>query len=106
MPVQMNRVRSEAARGRIIVNHNPNAGVRAEVLDVPFRFKGIVSSFGQEEDRVVVVCAEGRVVHVPEREARGVGVEVDVYLVGCWGRGVGLDGEPRDRLGEGVVGAD
>ncbi len=72
---------------RLVVDNYAHAGVRTEVVDVPFGVVGvrIVALLGEEEDGVVVVGAEGGVVHCPEEVARGVYFEADADCdCGCW----------------------
>lgn len=47
---------------------DPDAGVGAEVVDVPLRTVGvgIVAKVGEEKDGLVVVCTEGTIVHCPD----------------------------------------
>lgn len=44
-----------------------DGGVGAEVVDVPLGVVGVgvIAHFGEEEDGLVVVCAEGLFVHCP-----------------------------------------
>lgn len=63
----------------------------------------IVAEVGEEEDRLVIVCSEGAVVHCPDPVKCGVLAEFDVYILGHrwgWIRG---DGEPWDGVGERVL---
>lgn len=70
VPVQMHRVRSWG----LVVDDDANRLGCAKVLHVPLRvvWVAVVPQVGQEQDWVVVVAAECRVVHVPEILARPV----------------------------------
>lgn len=61
--------------GDVVVDEEADGGVGAEVVDVPFwvLWVGDVARVREEEDRVVVVCAEGDVVHIPEVDIGCVG---------------------------------
>jgi hypothetical protein len=59
-------LRVRACKG-MVVNHDANAGVVVEVDDVVLWLEAVkVAQVGLEQDGVVVVCAEGAVVHEPE----------------------------------------
>ena len=80
----------------------------AEIVDVPVRVVGVggVALVGEEEERVVVVGAEGGAVDGPDRVAGSVRGEVDLDgLDGGWERVDGF-GQEWNGLGEGVVGTD
>ena len=70
------RVGQQEAHGR----------VGAEVVDVPFWGVGVrvVAHVGEKQDWLVVVCAEGGVVHCPEPVARFVLAEFDVDVLSYW----------------------
>jgi hypothetical protein len=75
--------------GVVVVDDDPDAGVCAEVHDVPFGVVrvGVVLLFGEEEDGVVVVALEGVAVHVEELLPGSVDKLVDGYVVGdAWFR--------------------
>ena len=80
-----------------VVDDDPDGGVGAEVLDVPFGLVGEVSLVGEEEDGVVEVCAKGLIVDCPEEGAGAVDLEVYVEVAGGgwlhgWFEGVVRDG--------------
>ncbi len=80
-----------------VLDHEANRRVAARVVDVPFGVVGIgcVSRFGEQEERGVVVCAEGDVVHGPEEVAGAVDRGADFEGYGCGGgggRGDGVEG--------------
>lgn len=101
--VEMHRV-----GGREFVLHDEtDGGVVGEVVDVPLRVVrvGDVALVGEDEERVVVVGAEGDAVHVEEVVARGVGAEGDGDFLRHGRVGGGGEGEERRGAGEGVVAA-
>lgn len=86
-----------------IVDYDADGGVTAEVFDVPFSLVGEVFGECEEEDRVVVVCAEGGAVHAPEGMASGIDFNVDIEVSGgCWSGG-GCDGVIGNGFGEIIV---
>lgn len=74
-----------------ILDVDPHGGVVAEVEHVPLRLVGGGAGLGKEENRVVVVCAEGGTVHCPDPVLGGVLPEADLDCTGCGGRGGGGD---------------
>lgn len=92
VPVQVDGVGEEARVGHV----DADARVGAEVVHVPLRAVRVrvVAQVGEQQDGLVVVGAEGGLVHGPDPVARGVLAEVDVDVRcygGIWVRG---DGEP------------
>ncbi len=77
-----------------VLDDEADCRVAARVVDVPFGVVGIgcVSRFGQQEERGVVVCAEGDVIHGPEEVAGAVDRGADFEGYGCGGGGGGRDG--------------
>lgn len=87
-----------------VIDNNPNGGIGAEIVDIPFGIggEGVIAGSGQKEDGVVVVCAEGDIVHGPKPVTRLILADVDVDFFGCgWVRG--FDGIERLSDGDGVV---
>lgn len=74
--VEVHGVRERGA----VADDEADGGVGAEVVHVPLGVVGVggVAEFCEKEDRVVVVAAEGDVVHEEEEVAGGVGGEGDV----------------------------
>jgi len=78
MSVKMPRV----AGGSVIVQHDPDSGVGPCVVHVPFRVHWIrsVSSTGQEQDWVVEVATESRIVDSPDEVPSGIDGEIDIEI--------------------------
>ena len=74
-------------RGEMVSDNDPDGCVLAVVVNVPLGvvWIGGVAELGEEENRMVVVGAEGGVVHPPEVVACAVLLEFDVDG-GCYGR--------------------
>lgn len=71
-----------------------DGGVSSRVVDVPLRVVGVgrVARFREEEERGIVVSAEGDVVDAPEEVAGAVDSDADGEGYGCGGVGSGGDG--------------
>jgi len=88
--------------GGEVADDEADGGVGAEVVDGPLGVGGVgdVAELGEEEDGVVVVAAEGDVVHVEEEVAGGVGGEGDVDGLRRCGSGGRCHGEEWGGAGE------
>lgn len=77
-----------------VVQDDTDAGVAAVVVDVPLRVRGVgvVADVAEKEDGVIVVCAEGGVVHGPDPVSCAVLAEPNLDRVGCGGVWIGSDG--------------
>lgn len=75
MPVEMHGMR----KWYQVLEYDTDGLVLAEVVDVPFRMFWVrdVAQLGEEEDRVIVICAESLPVHGPHSVTRIVDSEVD-----------------------------
>ena len=89
----------------VIFDNDSDRIVIAEVIDVPFGVEGVgsVTLVSEEEDRVVVISAEGGFVHIPEPVFGCVLVESDSNRHGRFGRLRGGEGEIGDGFVERVV---
>ena len=89
----------------VVFDNDSDRVVVAVVADVPLGVKGVrgVAQVSEEEDRVVVVGAEGGFVHVPEQMAGAICMDSDSNLVGCGGVRGGWEGKKWDGRVEGVV---
>lgn len=67
----------------VVFDDDPNAGVGAEIEDIPLGIIGIrgISSVGEKEDWVVHVATEANAVHLPENVAGRVGADGDGDLL-------------------------
>ena len=91
----------------VIFDNDSDRVVIAEVVDVPLGVEGVgsVTLVSKEEDRVVVVSAEGGFIHPPEGVVGLVSMDGDANRDGRIGRLGGGEGEKGDGLVEGVVAA-
>ena len=89
----------------VIFDNYSDRVVIAEVVDVPFGVQGVrsVALVSEEEDRVVVISAEGDSVHRPEPVAGFVLAKGDSNRHGRFGRLGGGEGEKGDGFVEGVI---
>ena len=91
----------------MVFDNDANGVIVAKIVYVPLGVIRVrcVAQIGQEEERIVVVGAERRFVHVPEQVAGGVCMDGDSNLCGrcgCWSGG---EREEGDGLVERVVAA-
>jgi hypothetical protein len=91
-----------------IGDDNANGGVGAGVVDVPFGVHGVgsIARLSEQQDGVVVVSTECRIVHCPDKVVRCVESSRNCDIDGCsWVRG-GLEREIWDSAGQGIICAD
>jgi hypothetical protein len=64
---------------------NPDARLGTKVLNVPLRAVGIrvVTKARKKKDGLVVICAEGTLVHCPEPVSRSILSEFNVNQFSC-----------------------
>ena len=91
--MQMHRVR----RRGVVLDDETHRGRAAGVVNAPFRVVGVgcVPDVGEQEDRRVVVCAEGNVVDDPYDMTRTVDLDADREGGGVGRIGGGTDGVDR-----------
>lgn len=95
-------------RGTRIGEIDTEGAVATKVVDIPLGTigVGVIALIGEEKDGLVVVCAEGRIVHCPLPVASGILSKFNVDLLGCGWVWIGSDRIPWCRLGERIVLAD
>lgn len=81
MSVQMHRMRCR----RVVVEDDTDGGVAAKVLNVPHVWITEVPLVTEQEDGIVVVCAETRSVQRPQEVPGVVDEEVNLHGLGCCG---------------------
>jgi hypothetical protein len=84
---------------------DPDAGVGAKVVDIPFRTIGvrIVAKIREEKDRLIVVCSEGAIIHRPDPMQGGILPELDVDVLSYRRIWIRSDRKPRRSISERIL---
>ena len=90
-----------------VADNDADRGVCTEVVDVPLGVVRVrsVARVGKQENWMIIIGAEGRAVHPPERVVGGVPAEGDIDRFGCSWFGGRWKGEERNGGLQGIISA-